>query len=134
MSAFSLTVKDTRLAYAPLVRLKGLCLQLMLQIHENLLQLGKQGGHEAADHLHDEVTSYLLQYSDAKDWEIMVHFYIDIGGLLARCVSNDIPVNERCVRNFMLGFTQARPLCAIVDVGQDEGILSQKMEGRIDSH
>lgn len=133
MSAFSLTVKDTGSAYTPLVRLKGICLPLMLQIHENLLQLGKQGGREAADHLHDEVINYLQQHSDARNWEIMVHFYIDVRGLLARCISNDIPLDESCVRNFMLGFTQARPLCAIVDVGQDEGILSQKVEGMFNS-
>lgn len=134
MSASSLTVKDTRSVYPPLVRLKWICLQLMLQIHENLLQLGKQGGQEAADHLHDEVKDYLQHNSDAKTCDIMVHFYIDVGGLLARCVSNDIPLNESCIRNFMLGFTLARPLYAIVDVGQNEGILSQKVEGMLDSH
>lgn len=134
MSALLLTVKDTRSAYRPLVRLKSICLQLVLQIHESLLQLGKQGGYEAADRLHGEITECLQQSGEAKKWDIMVHFYIDVGGLLARCVSNDIPLNEKCVRNFMVGFTQARPLYAIVDVGKDEGVLSQKVEGMFDSH
>ncbi len=101
----------------------------MLQIHEDLLQAGKKGGIEAADRLCHEVLSYLQLFSDAQTWEVMVHLYIDIGGLLARCVGNDIPLSESSVRAFMLGFTQAQPLFTIVDVGRDPEKLLQKMEG-----
>ena len=106
----------------------------MLQIHENLLQLEKEGGHEAGNRLHNEVSNYLQQFSGAKDWGIMVHFFVDVGGLLARCVSNDIPLSDSCVRNFMLGFTQAQPLFNIVDVGRDQQRLLRKVEGMFNPH
>ena len=97
-SAFSLMGEDTRSAFTPPVRLKYIYLPLVLQIHEDLLQLGKEGGFEAANRLHEEVSSYLQQFSEAKGWEIMAHLYVDVGGLLARCVSNEIPLSDSCVR------------------------------------
>ena len=57
----------------------------------------------------------------------MVHLYIDIGGLLARCVGADI--SDGNVREFMVGFTQAQPLFTIVDVGRDPQKLSKKVKG-----
>lgn len=99
-----------------------------------MLQSGKRGGVEAADRLSTEVSNYLQQHGDAKYWEIMVHLYIDIGRLLARCVSSDIPLSDDNVRDFMIGFTQAKPLFTIVDVGHDPGdLLSRKVEGTSDS-
>ena len=62
----------------------------------------------------------------------MVHLYVDIGGVLARCVSNDIYLSDSTVRSFMLGFAQAQPLFTIVDVGHEPEILSQKVEGMFD--
>ena len=103
----------------------------MIQLHEDLVQLGEQGGEKTADQLRDEVSIYFQQFGEAKDWEIMVHLYMDVGGLLARCVSNDIPLSESCVRRFMLGFTQAQPLFSIVDVGHDHKKLLQKVEGTL---
>lgn len=76
-----------------------------------------------------EVSSYLQQYSDANHWEIMVHLYIDVEGLLARCFSNDILLSYDDVRDFMVGFTQARSLFTIADVGNDPESLSRKVEG-----
>ena len=105
----------------------------MLQVHEDLLQLGRKGGFEAANRLRNEVSDYLQQYSDAKHWEIMVHLYVDIEGVLARCISNDILLSDSTVRGFMLGFTLAQPLFTIVDVGHEPEILSQKVEGMFDS-
>ena len=62
----------------------------------------------------------------------MVQLYIDIGGLLARCVSADIPVSNDNVRDFMLGFNQAEPLFTIVDMGRGSEKLSRKVEGTSD--
>ena len=93
-----------------------------------------EGGVEAANRLRDEVSDYLEQFSNAKSWKIMVHLYVDTEGLLARCVSNDIPLSDSSVRDFMLGFTQAHPLFTIVDVGHDLEILSQKVECMFDSN
>ena len=76
-----------------------------------------------------EVSNFLQQFGDVKSWKIMVYLYIDIGGLLARCASNDIPLSNDNVRDFMLGFTQAQPLFATVDVGYDPEKLSRKVEG-----
>ena len=125
--------EDTRSAYTALARLKCIYLPLMLQIHEDLLQLGKEGGFEAANRLHKEVSSYLQQFSEAKDWEIMVHLYLDVGALLARCVSNDISLSDSCVRGFMLGFAQAQPLFTIMDVGRGQDGSLPKAEGMLDS-
>ena len=105
------------------------CLQTFLQIHEDLLQAGKRGGADAAERLWTEVSNYLHQYGEVKDWEIMVHICIDVAGLLARCVSNDCPLSDDNVRDFMIGFTQARPLFTIVDVGSDPESLSRKVGG-----
>ena len=77
----------------------------------------------------NEYSVYLQQFPNAESWEIMVHLYIDIGGLLARCVGADIPLTDGNVRDFMVGFTQAQPLFAMVDVGRDPQKLSQKVEG-----
>ena len=68
------------------------------QIREDLLQQGGRGGFEAAARLRLEVSDYLQQFGDAKNWEIMVHLYIDVNGLLARCVSNDIPISGSTVK------------------------------------
>ena len=125
--------EDTRSACTPLVRLEYIYLPLMLQIHEDLLQRGKEGGFEAANRLHKEVSSYLQQFSEAKDWEIMVHIYVDVGGLLARCVSNDILLSDHCVRGFMLGFAQAQPLFTITDVGRGQDGSLPKVEGVFDT-
>ena len=62
----------------------------------------------------------------------MVHLYIDIGSLLARCVGADIPLSDGNVRDFMVGFTQAQPLFTMVDVGRDPQKLSRKIEGTPD--
>lgn len=48
---------------------------------------------------------------------------------MARCVSNDIPLSDGNVRDFMLGFTQAQPLFHIVDVGYDAEKLLRKVDG-----
>lgn len=103
------------------------------KIQESLLQSGRKGGVEAADRIRTEVSNYLQQFGDAKDWGIMVHLYIDIEDLLARCVSADIPLSDKEVRNFMLGFTQAQPLFTIMDVGHDLEKMLQKVEGMSDS-
>ena len=103
------------------------------KIHEDLLQSGKKGGAEAADRMRIEVSNNLQQFGDAKDWDIMVHLYIDIEDLLARCVSADIPLSDNEVRSFMLGFTQAQPLFTIMDVGHDLQKMSQKVEGTSNS-
>ena len=132
-SASSLMGEDTRSAYTPLVRLQYIYLPLMLQIHEDLLQLGKEGGCEAANRVQKEVSSYLQQFSEAKGWEIMVHLYVDVGGLLARCVSNDIPLSDSCVRGFMLGFAQAQPLYTIMDVGRGLDGSLPKVGGMFDT-
>ena len=131
-SASSLMGEDIRSAYTPLVRHKHIYSPLMLQIHEDLLQLGKEGGLEAANRLHKEVSSYLQQFSEAKGWEIMVHLYVDVEGLLARCVSNDIPLSESCVKGFMLGFAHAQPLFTIMDVGRGQDRSLSKVEGMCD--
>ena len=125
--------EDTRSAYTPLVGLKYIYLPLMLQIHEYLLQLGKEGGFEAGNRLHKEISSYLQQFSEAKGWEIMVHLYLDVGGLLARCASNDIPLSDSCVGGFMLGFAQAQPLFTIMDVGRGQDGSVTKVEGMFDT-
>ena len=104
----------------------------LLQIHEDLLQLGKEGGFETANRLHKEVSSYLQQFSEAKDWEIMVYLYMDVGGLLARCAGNDIPLSDNCVRGFMLGFAQGQPLFTITDVGRGQDGPLSKVEGVFD--
>ena len=130
-SAFLLMGKDTRSAYTS-VRFNYIYLPLMLQVHEDLLLLGKEGGFEAANRLHKEVSSYLQQFSEAKGWEIMVHLYVDVGGLLARSISNDIQLSDSCVRGFMLGFAQAQPLCTIMDVGRGQDGSLPKVEGMFD--
>ena len=79
------------------------------------------------------MSNYLQQFREAKHWETMVNLYIDVGGLLARCVSNDISLSDHNVRDFMIGFTQARSLFTIVDVGNDTDKLSRKVEGTSDS-
>lgn len=79
-----------------------------------------------------EISNHLQQFGDAKSWRIMVHLYIDIEGLLARCVSADIPLSDGNVRDFMIGFTQAQSLFTIMDVGYDPEKLSRKMEGTSD--
>ena len=100
-----------------------------MQIHEDLLQSGKRGGMVAADRLRNEVLDHIQHISDTSNWQIMVQLYIDIGGLLARCVGNDIPMSDSSVRDFMLGFTQAQQLFTIVEVGYDSGQVKRKVEG-----
>ena len=63
----------------------------------------------------------------------MVQLYVDIGGVLARCVNNDILLSDSTARGFMIGFAQAQPLFTIVDVGHEPGTLPQKVEGMFDS-
>lgn len=128
-SAFSSTEKVTRSAYPLLVTVWIHLLMSLLQIHEDLLQSGKRGGVEAADRLWTEVSNYVEQFPDAERWEIMVHLYIDVQGLLARCVSADVPLSDRNVRDFMVGFTKARPLFTTTDVGHDTEKFSRKVEG-----
>lgn len=103
-----------------------------LQIHEDLLQLGKSGGTEAAKRIKTELSQYLEQFSDGTHWEIMVYLYIDIGGLLARSVTIDAPLSGDNVRDFMVGFTQNQPLFTAMDVGHDSVTL-EKMKGTCDS-
>lgn len=79
-----------------------------------------------------EVSNYLQQFDDAGKWQVMMHFFIDVEGLLARCANNDIRLKDGEMRDFMLGFTQAQPLFMIVDVGHDPGRLSRKVEGTSD--
>lgn len=105
----------------------------MPQIHERFLRGGKNGGIEVANRLWHEVSDYLQQHGNVETWKIMVHLYIDVDGLLARCVSNNIPLSDRSVRGFMLGFTQSQPLFTIVDVGRDAEKLTQKVEGTLRS-
>lgn len=61
----------------------------------------------------------------------MVHLYIDIGGLLARSVTVDVPLSGDNIRDFMVGFTQKEPLFTVMDVGRDSVTL-QKMNGTCD--
>ena len=103
-----------------------------MQIHEDLLQSGKRGGIVAAHRLRDEVLEHIQHLSDTSSWQIMVQLYIDIGGILARCVGNDIPMSDSSVRDFMLGFTQPQPLFTIVEVGYDSGQVTRKVEGMTD--
>ena len=84
----------------------------------------------AAHRLRDGVLEHIQNMADTRSWQIMVQFYIDIGSLLARGLSNDTPKSDSSVRDFMLGFTQAQPLFTIVEIGSDSSQVSQKVEGR----
>ena len=45
------------------------------KIHENVLQLGKKGGLEAAGRLRDEAIDYIQQLADTNDYTRLVYIY-----------------------------------------------------------
>ena len=62
-----------------------------------------------------------------------MHLYIDVGDLLARCVTiGDIPLTDDNVRDFMTGFTQT-PLFTVMDLGHGSETLLRRMKGICDS-
>jgi hypothetical protein len=99
------------------------------QIHEGFLKNGKTGGEGLASHLREEVLSLLQSNMDARNWKIMVSFYIDVGTVFARCVSADVKITEDCLREFVCGFNQAQPLFDLVDVGRGRKQTVLKIQG-----
>jgi len=71
------------------------------------------------------------ELNDSKDWDIMLHMYLDFEGLLDRCSMSNVSLSEVGLRDFMRGFTQSLvgPLFNIVDVGRARENMSRKIEG-----
>ena len=99
------------------------------QIHEVFLKTGKAGGEGLASHLREEVLSLLQCNMDARNWKIVVGFYIDVSTVFARCVSADVEITEACLREFVCGFNQAQPLFDLVDVGRGREQTILKIQG-----
>ena len=108
--------------------------------YPDLLQSGRIGGVEAAKRLVTEIQNYLPDTMDVESYDIMVHIYLNVSGVLLRYIdhgafsSDNFFTSEQNVRAFVRGFAQARegPLVDIVDVGEDQEIAYRKIQGRLE--
>jgi len=98
--------------------------------HEDLLQAGQLGGVEAADRLFRQIQDHMAGFNNSKYWDVMVHMYMDVEGLLNSCNASNVSLSEHSLRGFMRGLQSlVGPLFNIVEVGQARDNTSRKIEG-----
>lgn len=100
---------------------------------DNLLRQGKAGGRQAAMHITRGINDYMASRGDTDlnvRGQIWLTVYCNKSGLL-----NTLTKYNKCTveefENFILGFNQASPLFAIVDVGNIKEAADAKIKGRI---
>lgn len=86
--------------------------------NDNFLQSGLEGGKQAANLLHDQVTKWAVTaVTDLPpETKIVVRIYANVKLLAESCVFAGIVGNPFAVEEFVKGFTSARKLFTFIDV------------------
>ena len=100
---------------------------------EHLLQQGARGGAEAAYQLLSKIEDHLGSLEGAKHWKILVRLYVNLEGLIRKCLDLGLLQDEKTLRHFCAGFTQSQPLFDIVDAGHGKERADHKIKGNIGS-
>lgn len=96
--------------------------------NDELLKRGDVGGGEAARLLKDYMIEHLLSNNSHKPQVIKAIIYMNAAGLGKALERHDICTSS-VFRQFVLGFNQATPLFAIIDVGMGKEAADTKLKG-----
>ena len=105
------------------------CTKLYAKFPEHLLQQGARGGAEAAYQLLTKSEDYLAPLEGAKNWKILVRIYVNLEGLIKKCLDVGLLQDEMTLRLFCAGFTESQPLFDIVDAGHGKERADHKIKG-----
>ncbi|MCJ1415409.1 hypothetical protein MMC32_001741 [Xylographa parallela] len=109
---------------------------------DKLLQMGTDGGVEAARLLCEAVKAELKSHDDgistiyagASEWRIMVRLYANFAGLSAALVRAGLQKSVNDLNKFAGGFTRGQPLFDFVDAGIEKEGADHKIRGKPQSH
>lgn len=92
----------------------------MLQFHDYLYAMGKDGGSDAAHMLNTEIRAHLkATHPDANvdDWSIVVQVFVSLQGLAMKLQACGLVTNPNEIFEFTRAFNFAQPLFNFIDVG-----------------
>ncbi|KAK8107529.1 CCCH zinc finger DNA binding protein [Apiospora kogelbergensis] len=92
---------------------------------ENLIKQGLEGGKKAAYALRQEISQ---RCDNADDTEIITKVVANLSGLAKAMKRDDTIQNESDLRDFMLGFTQAKASFDFIDVGHGKERADSKIK------
>ena len=96
---------------------------------DSLIRQGFEGGQQAALRLESQTQSYLKGFHGLDQLEIIVRIFISLDGLSNVYKSLGIISDVNAMRQFMVGFVQARGLFDVIDVGKGKERADHKMKG-----
>lgn len=104
---------------------------MCVQFNEELIAQGIEGGKKTANMLRNTILeSYNDLYGELPDdIEIICKIYANIAGLGKAMVRDGCIQNSEDLRNFALGFTQAKASFDFVDVGHGKERADSKIKG-----
>lgn len=103
-------------------------LQPVPQFDESLVSQGIDGGKQAAKAIRQSVESYLGDHPDEP--EIICRVYANASGLGRAMYRAGCLENESVLRDFTLGFTQAKASFDFIDVGYGKERADSKIRGK----
>jgi hypothetical protein len=97
---------------------------------DEFLQLGEQGGRNAAKQLWTSLQGYVTaNLSTITEPKIMTKIYLDVKGFTEACSRGGITLEASAIGEFIRGFNESTSFFEIVDVGTGKNKAHDKIKG-----
>ena len=97
---------------------------------DEFLQLGEEGGRNAATKLYTSLHAYLAaNVSSITTPKLMTKVYLDVKGLGDICVRTGLIPDPSAIQDFIRGFNATMSFFEIVDVGCEKNKAFDKIQG-----
>ncbi|KAL2857001.1 hypothetical protein BJX68DRAFT_229908 [Aspergillus pseudodeflectus] len=103
--------------------------------HDELLQMGEDGGRKAAKELYSSVEAYVDEnFPSIISPKIITKLYVSMKGLCDSCVRGGITTDPSILDDFARGFNSSYPLFDLVDVGSGKDAAHDKIKEAFKLH
>ncbi|TFL00699.1 hypothetical protein BDV98DRAFT_569434 [Pterulicium gracile] len=98
----------------------------------NFISHGRDGGHEAAHQLFDQVKRYLNTNFGEHSYQIWVYIFFNKRGLMEALGKSPLSQLKATFEDFVIGFNQASTQISMVDVGFGKEAADSKVKASLD--
>ncbi|KAJ0418947.1 hypothetical protein BJY00DRAFT_171535 [Aspergillus carlsbadensis] len=103
--------------------------------HDELLQLGEEGGRKAAKELSSSVEAYVDEnFPSIISPKTITKLYVNMKGLCDSCVRGGITTDPSILDDFARGFNSSYPLFDLVDIGSTKDAAHDKIKETFKLH
>lgn len=97
---------------------------------DEFLQLGEEGGRNAATQLYTAMHTYLLKNLPSVNVpKIILKLYLNVKGFTETCVRSGILADPSTVHEFIRGFNETMSYSEIIDIGSGKNRAYDKIQG-----